>query len=219
MLQESVDQAKRDLDTAQSSVREADMEVKRAKEALNRFDRQQRDRRIARQEAETRVDELRDQIEQSTIETGRLDALKAQLRDSEESQKQQQSSYQDAIISKENLNTAQREVKDALDEATKEVTERETRIKKVETTLRKQSEKRSKALQDKNLAEGFVGVATKEKEDAERDAEKKRAEVVDFTREAAQVHERIPVERGLTADMIDKRLDRLHEDHKRAESR
>jgi len=206
---ETLNQAKRDLDAAQTAVREADMGVKRAREALNQFGKEQRVRRTARQQAETRVEELQDQIEQSTVNAGRLDALQTQLREAKENLGQAENSYQDAIIAKDNIGNANRQVKNDLDQADREVAEAESNLRKVDARARTHAENRSSALRDKNLAENYINAASKEHEDAQLSLERKRDNLAVMVREANKICNRIEIEEGQTFESIDARIKKL----------
>jgi len=216
---ENVNQAKRSLDAAQDRVREADLQVKRANEAVVRFSRTQRDIRTQRQEAESRVDELKAQIEQSTVDEGRLDELRGQLKDTEENLRAAESSFEDAVVAKERLNVTQREAKAQLDEVSKEVAEAKARIVKIEDRLKKVQEKRQAALSDKNLVDGFIRGAKDDRDAAQKAVETCQSDVDAFRQQASEVCNRIAVDEGMTMDLIDARIAKLTDDMTRTNSR
>ncbi|PSK54037.1 hypothetical protein B9Z65_7843 [Elsinoe australis] len=216
---ENVADAKRKLDSHRQELRQLEEKLKRANQALNRFAGQARDLRIAMQQAEDHVIDIRQQLESYKIDAGTLDSLKDSLKDAKETHDMYGNSYQDAIEEKDRLNEAQRTVKTKLDTINASAAELEKKLEKVVNAIKKHDDARTQALKQKNLAIGFLEEAEKAKESAEQDKAQLKETVEYYEEEASKVHPRIEVDAGMTTDRIDKKIERLQQERHAARER
>lgn len=203
----------------ENDTRTAERELQQADQALTRFSRQVKACKEAVQRAEDREEELKNQIQADRIETGVLETLTEQLSEAKATEGQHEGSYKDAIDEKDRINDRQKSVKTALDAATSALSEVEAKVRKAENRIVKLAEVRQRALAEKNAAFDDWEQAARRKADAERRRDRTQAELDDHTTQATAFHHRVPVDEGLTADIIDERLVKLSKDHEIAQRR
>lgn len=210
----------READDVKKSVQQAESACTRAKQALVRHQREQRDHRLAEQTIEDNIERLKSELDKDTIDAGALDALKEQLRQAEEDVLQHSASYQDAINAKDVLNDDARAFLADLTAATAEKQEGEAKITKTAGKLAKLENTRQNALRGKNDALQLIETAKRGKEEAERDRQGKVDSInTEYIPSATKIHARVPVEAGMTLAAIDKRLDTLLDQKKDFEDR
>jgi len=195
------------------------MEMKNASQAITKYERELRQKRVAFQEAEARIQDLQAAIEGDRIEAGTLDALREQLREAEETEATYSSSYQDAVVQKDQINDAQKIVKAEMDAATQQVNEAEAKMAKAEKRLSKTRPARELALHEKNLAHDFIDVARTEKTEAERRHQRVAEELEEVTATAEQYHRRVQIQEGMTVSLIEKRIEKIEAEYRRATER
>ncbi|KAF2155192.1 DNA repair protein Rad18 [Myriangium duriaei CBS 260.36] len=216
---EIVNDAKRRLEREQQIVQKYEQNHRKALEALKRFNQHQRSLKIAHQTAEDRLQDIRTELESFTIDDGKLTTLQGTLADAEETERINSNQYTDAIEVKDRINEVQREVKQRLDAATREVDEVKARLKKLEASRVKHDQARTLALREKNEAIGLKEKAEEAKTLAENKKARLETELESYNEQALEIHSRIPVEEGLDADRIQTRIDALTLERRRAEER
>ena len=170
------------------------------------------------QSLEAEVEDLQDTLDKDAIEEGRLDALKEGLEEAKEELTTHEASFGDSVIAVDKAREMLRTIREQMKAIDDEIAEIQAKINKAETKKARLSERRETALRAKNLA--FAEIEQVKR--AQEDAQKRRddvAETVDvFIGEASRICPRVPVDRGETYGTLEKKMEKLEADLKRAES-
>lgn len=167
---------------------------------------------------EAEIEDLQDTLEKDAVEEGKLEALKEGLAEAQEELATHQASFGDSVIAidkaRESLKTLREQMK-VIDD---EIAEILAKIQKSEAKRFKLSERREAALREKNLA--FAEIERfKHAQESTQKAREDIAETVHiWTGEAGQVCPRVPVDGGETYESLEKKMEKLQADLKRAES-
>lgn len=221
MAQENLNSAKREQQEAENHVRATESVLTRAKQALTRHDRDAREIRQHRQRLEDRIEQLQAELDADAVnDTSALDELHAQFNDAEEALKAANDSMVDSVSAMDQLGSQNRAVKEQLDAATREVEEAQARLDKARKRLEEKSSQREFALRKKNEALAMVEVAQQEKEalEAQR-TEQERIIREEYLPGATEVSARVNVEPGHTVEVLDRKLEKLEQEHKRFQDR
>lgn len=214
---EVVNDAKRRLQAQQQTVRQQQEQAMKATSALKRFGTQQRELKTAWQQADERVQDLQAELDRFSLDASVLTAHQEALKEAESAEQLAANSYTDALEAKERINETQREVKSRLDAATTENKDAEMKLEKIKTAITKKDSQRMTALQAKNAIYDEIEGMERALTDFKTEKEKQDERVRDFTVQAAAIHERVPLERGMTASKIDELIDRLEKEQQEAE--
>jgi len=217
--QAAVENATKDYDAKKQDHRASEMRLKATKEAITRYENSVKAAKITWQKAVDHVEDLKSQLEQLTVDAGTLDSLREQLAEAQGSKEQHERTYEDATVARDRVVTLQAAVTARLVAATKETTELETRLTKFDASVAKHQIACQNAERERNQARGFVAIAETTREEAIAAKQVLEVRVQEFASEAAQIHARVPVEAGTTADAIDKRLDKLTAEQQTVEQR
>lgn len=221
LQKEVVMQLRREANDVQVQLQQLQATSKHAGEALFRHDRDAKSLRVQLQRADDHVQELDAAIQRDSInDTGVLEELQEQLSEAHEQQQAARDSYQDMVNEMDKLNDLARGIKEQLDAATLAVKEQEAKINKAKEKLEKRKDGRDQALRRKNFAIEQVEHAQQEKAEIEqRRQAKARMLETEYIPQAEQICRRIPVEDGMTPDIIDKKLDRLIDERNKFQQR
>ncbi|KAI9807767.1 MAG: hypothetical protein M1825_005072 [Sarcosagium campestre] len=214
---EDLQHLKRELVDLEQEARAVGQVLLRSEQALFRHDRESKSLQVQVQKAEEHAEMLEDELEKDSAEAGRLDALKAGLAEAEEEKRLNEGSYEDAINSKDKLNETARALKDRLKVFDSEIAEIDVKVKKAAETASRLADARHVALQKKNVAYAGVATAKAQKGAIEGRRAAQENKVTEFASQARQVCSRVPVDRGETADSLDRKLDKLSQDLQRFE--
>lgn len=215
---ENEDHAKREMAALQQTMREHQNAVKLADQAFVRWDRQNRDLRREKQQADDAVEAMQNEIENNKPQDGKLQELQSQLASVNEDVNATESSYQDGVDWKDRLNEQATELKARADTALREYQTVRNQIQKAENRKNQLESDRSNALRQKNLALENIDHAKQQaaQYEARRDAQQQRLQN-DFITQAEGVCRRIPVDQGVTPDILDKRLDKFIQEYERVQ--
>lgn len=217
---ENEDHAKRDMEQLKQKQRELNQVLKTAEQALVRWERANREMRVAKQHADDAVEAMQNEIELNRPQDGKIQELRSQLQSVMEDIDATQRSYQDGVDWKDRLNeqaTGPNGLKAKADTALREYQTVKAEIDKAENRRAKYENDRVHSLRSKNLALEQIDNAKDRHRRAEeaRDAHKQHVEM--FVGEAEKICRRIPVEEGVTADMLDRRIDKFMADYQRVQ--
>ncbi|KAK4994643.1 Structural maintenance of chromosomes protein 6 [Elasticomyces elasticus] len=219
LQREGLQQVKLNLQQVEAKQRDLELAMNRCKQATVRHARDAKELQLQFQRAEEEVERLQDEIEQETPQDGRLDGLKEELAEAEASTRMIQRSYEDGVVARDKLNETARDLKRRMDAIQREVDEGNARILKAEKKIKKLGDLRQARLQEKNLACQLLEDANQEKTQAEErlEAQNMRIENEDdgFIVQATAVCPRVPVESGMTATILDNKLEKLRKDVQR----
>ncbi|TIA56811.1 DNA repair protein [Aureobasidium pullulans] len=217
IAQENLNGAKRDLQEAENQIRTLETALTRAKQAKNRHDRDAKEIRLQRQQLEDRIEQLQAELDADAVNnTSALDELHAQYSEAEQNLQAANDTMEDSVNALDKLGDDNRDVKHQLDAANKQVEEAKAQLTKAEKRLEDKTASREYALRQKNQALEFVDMAQQEKESLEVSrVEQERLINEDYLPGATNVSRRIPVEPGNTVEVLDRKLEKLEQEHKR----
>jgi structural maintenance of chromosomes protein 6 len=215
LRQETLDQAKRELNGLEVRQRTDREKLERAKQAIVRHKRRIEELKVAYQTADDRVEELNSAISEDSVENGRLQIFQTALKEAEEAKNLHEGSFQDAVIAydakREQLNAARAELQ-TLDDR---ITELQVTSKKAEAEAQRLSKKRATALGEKNGAIGRIDDARQDRASLERKRQELETKIEDWIGQASQVSPRVIVDPGETEVSIRKKYEKLDKDYKR----
>lgn len=217
LQQEKVHQLRREIDETQSQMRTLELAVDQARKEMNRHHKTKQSLLVDNQRADDRVESLKNDIEANMPQDGKLQELERQLKEIEESEALAFNQYDDADREKIRLHEIARDLKDRLNAAQKELEGHENRVQKAEIRMNNLAHERHHALMEKNKALNAIDVAKREKEAAEQARDAQANTVAEFTGAAEGICRRVPVDDGVTATHLDKRLEKFQQDLKRAQ--
>lgn len=217
---ENEDHAKRDLAQLQQTSRDLQNTLKLADQALFRWDRRNKDLRREKQQADDNVEAMQNEIENNRPQDGKIQELKVQLEGVIEDVDAVQRSYQDGVDWKDRLNenaNGPEGLKAKADAALREYQTAKMQIEKAENRKAQLEADRVHALRSKNFA---LEEIDREK-DTLRRAEESRDELKElvetYIREAQAICRRVPVEQGITPEILDRRLDQFIAEFRRVQ--
>jgi len=207
------DDNKRELNALHQSSRELQGAVKLAEQAIFRWDRQNKALRLEKQQADDAVEAKQGEIELNRPQDGKLQELQSQLESVNQDIDHAQSTYQDGVDWKDRLNekaTGPDGLKAKADTALREFQTAKMQIEKAENRKTQLENDRTHALRAKNFAIAEIDAAKHRLEQFEERRDNHQQVVQEqFVSQAEKVCQRIPVEVGVTTDILDKRLEQF----------
>jgi len=207
------DDNKRELNALHQSSRELQGAVKLAEQAIFRWDRQNKALRLEKQQADDAVEAKQGEIELNRPQDGKLQELQSQLESVNQDIDHAQSTYQDGVDWKDRLNekaTGPDGLKAKADTALREFQTAKMQIEKAENRKTQLENDRTHALRAKNFAIAEIDAAKHRLEQFEERRDNHQQVVQEqFVSQAEKVCQRIPVEAGVTTDILDKRLEQF----------
>ena len=186
-------------------------------EAISQFKKRQQILRLELQSAQKVVEDLQDALDKDSIEEGRLDALKDNLKEAGDEKRMLEGSYEEGITAADKhresmkLLTAQLRAMDA------QLADGEATVQKAEAKELKLKEHRQVALLAKNNAIQRIADLKEEKVRLEIQHDRLADRVALYTEQARQVCPRVPVESGETGQTLEAKLKKLSADLERHE--
>ncbi len=216
MQQENLNNARRDLQEAENNVRTLETALTRARQAKTRYEREAKSIREQRQTCEDRIERLQGELDADAAnDTGALDELHAQYNEAEQNLQAANDTMMDSINALDKSGEENSLIKQQLDAATKEVEEAQARLTKAQKRLDDKDTQRVLALRKKNEALEMVELAQQDKSALEEQRVEQKAIVDEYESEASKVCRRITVDPGNTVEALDKKLEKLEEEHQR----
>ncbi|KAJ9666526.1 Structural maintenance of chromosomes protein 6 [Coniosporium apollinis] len=218
---EKLQQLRRAFSDAEQSLREARIAVKQCDQALVQHRRQQKDLQLRSQQADELWERLNDELEAEMPSDGKIEALEMQLQETQEGEEFQENAFQDAVDQRDRINQKQRELKTQMDEIQAEITATDEHLNKVTLKVQQLSEKRQKALYEKNRALQATEDARLNKQAFEERRQEQADRVTEFDGQARQVSGgvRVPVDPNETTNSLDKKLEKLINERDEAQRR
>lgn len=173
--------------------------------------------RLAFQRSEERILVLKDELEKEAPQDGLLDDLKTQQVEAEEEERLHQSQLEEATKEKTKQGQRGATLRHELDECDRRVREVDALITKSKAKIQKLTERRERALREKNEAFANVEDAKRDKQASDEDREALAAHVAGFVELATQISARVDVDRGENCSSLNAKIDRWTADLKRAE--
>ncbi|KAL9026519.1 MAG: hypothetical protein Q9196_004825 [Gyalolechia fulgens] len=207
-----------ELNDLESTLRERQTVLKNCEQAITRHKRESREHRLEVQRIEAEIEDVQDTLDKDAVEEGKLEALKEGLSEAKEELATHQASFGDSVIAVDKARESLRTLRERMKSMDSEIAEVQAKIRKAETKRVKLSERREAALREKNSAFAELEQA-KEMQENTRKARTDIAETVAiWIGEASQVCPRVPIDKGETYSTVEKRMEKLQADLKRAES-
>ena len=211
ILEQAVNDASREVHTAEQNARARIATRTEADQALNRFRRRQGELRVAVQTADDSVADLEGEIESLRPQDGKLQELEKQLADHQEALDSIIRQGEDAALARVDRSAEGATLKHALDAAGLELEGATARIKQAEDRFEKLRLARQKALHDKNESLEHVKARKQDIEKLQEKREQQRTSVQeDYVAAAENICARINVEKGITPQMLDDRLEKFY---------
>lgn len=217
MQRERVDLAQKDLDEKEAERRNHQTALTQAQQALQRWKRDEEKLRIAYQRAEDAVETKEAEIESNRPQDGRLQELERQVKEAQEELESTQASYQDSVVEKDRLDEAARERKDVVDAAFAQLDEANKWNEKAVRRSQKLEADRYAALLKKNEVLAVLDDCRERIAQAQAAVAHQQGTVDEYIQHASAVSDRVPVEEGVTPEILDARVSRLNDDYRRAE--
>ncbi|KAI9717417.1 MAG: hypothetical protein M1812_004769 [Candelaria pacifica] len=218
LQRETLNNLKSELSELEDRQRTLKENIRRCEQAINTHKRQQSELLVALQRADHLVDRLHDELEQESPQAGRLDALRASLKEAEVEKATREGSYGDAVVQKDKLNGFSKDMLKQLRSIEAALADIDANVSKAEGKATKLSQRRLVALEEKNAAMESIETAKQDKAEAQNKRQGESERLADWTSKAREVvRERVPVDAGETAESLDKKLAKLTNDLKRYE--
>ncbi|GKZ51992.1 structural maintenance of chromosomes protein 6, partial [Aspergillus brasiliensis] len=166
---------------------------------------------------EDHVEELIDALEREAPKDGRLDTLRTTLQEAEEEKRVTEGSLNDATDAMEAMMKTLKAIKQELAAKDAEIAIVQEELKVAQDVERKADEERRKKINDKNAATERIEDRKRDRDRVKNKREEIEARILDFSRKASIICDRVAIEEGETAASLDRKLERLHNDIKRYE--
>ena len=216
---ELLQKLKTELNRLEQRQRDLRSHSTRCEQAIVRHRRDTGDLQIEMQQAESIVDELQDALDQDAIEEGRLDVLKDHLQEAKDEQNTHENSYGESINAKDKNNESLRNTRNQMAEMDLEIKEKEAMVIKAESKATNCANKRAAALREMNAAFESIESVKKDRAELETERKEKFDQVEDFIRQASDICSRVPVDEGETGESLERKMEKLGNDLRRAEQR
>jgi chromosome segregation ATPase len=214
---EDVNQAKRDATAAEQHIRQLTNALEKAKQEIVRFKRRQTELTAEHQQAEDAVEVQRAEIERNQPQDGKLQELERQLAEAQEELDQSKNNFIDMDNEKHRLGEIAKEVKAGMEAAHAELEQGKKNVSRAERRLDQANKARYDALLQKNEALEAIDYAKRQQQSIETELEGARTHVAEFVRMAEEICRRVPVDKDITAEVLDNRIVKLAQDKKKAE--
>lgn len=206
---------KRDLRDHEQEVRAARSRLESCKQARVRHGRREKELQIAKQRLEDKVEELSEALEKEN-QDGQLDALQATLNDAEEDKRLNENSYRDSVEALKAINEQFKAIEGELDAKNAEISALDNELSVAQNEQFKVATKRQKILSDKNAVIKRIEDMKRKKEAISQDRAEFAARIHDYSERASIVSPRVEIPAGETPGSLDKKLERLDRDIRRA---
>ena len=210
---------KTDLNTIEQEQKERRANLTQCEQAVVRHGKVTSRLRIESQQAQDLVEELQDALDRDAVQEGKLDVLKEQLTEAQGEKETYESTYEDSVVAKDTNYKAVKATRGQLAELDELIKEAEAQLLKAENKAGQRALSREVALREKNAALEAVENEKERRQMTQAQRDEKTIEIEDFTRQASEHHERVPIEKGETCDKLEAKLHRLKFDLSRAEAR
>lgn len=215
--QDLLQRLKQDLEEIVQRQQHLQNSFSKSKEAISQFKKRQHSLRLELQSAQKVVEDLQDALDKDSIEEGRLDALKDNLKEAKEEKRMLEGSYEEAITSADKHRESMKTLTARLRAMDAQLADGEAKVQKAEAKELKLTEHRQVVLLAKNNAIQRIVDLKEEKGRLEIQRGRLADRVAQYTEQARQVCARVPVEPGETGQTLEAKLKKLSADLERHE--
>ena len=212
---EVVQHLQRQLRDLANAYETAKSHTQTCKQALTRHKTLAAELKIEMQRMEDQVESLREELERENPEDGRIDTLRATLKEAEEDKAIQDGSYHDSVQAMnelvQNLKDVRRE-QSIHDQTVSELVNR-SRVASDEQKL--VDHKRRDVLNRKNTALANIDQQKSERDRIRDKRQQAEARVLDYSEKASQISPRVAVDEGESLSSLDQKLTKLNRDLER----
>jgi chromosome segregation ATPase len=206
---ETLNHLEREQTELESQRRQATTYEQKCEHALKQNKHSRQSLKIAFQRAEDRVEALQGELDQYSVQDGRLESLRVELAEAQSDLAIIQDTYGNCALEKENLNKVSTEKKRELDVAKEHLAEQSTKLKKAQQITKNHEQARRIVLAQKNNAISKI----EELRAAKAIAEQKRAEqaevVANFTAQASGICDRVPLSSSDNLKSLETRMTKM----------
>ncbi|EXJ95687.1 hypothetical protein A1O1_00810 [Capronia coronata CBS 617.96] len=217
--QEAVQEAKEQLRRAEEEWRSARERHEKAKQALVRHDRMERELQIAVQNAEDEEERLKEAVKEDAVEGGNLEVLRQQLTDAEEQKTVHENSYLDSVTALDEIKAKLREATQRLHELDERIAEAEAAAAVAQSAAQKAGKKRAYDLGEKNNVIAQIEDSKRDRADSQSNVDKMDQKIAEFVEQARQVCERVNVPEGEDHESLKKKYNRIQADYRKYHDR
>jgi chromosome segregation ATPase len=193
----------------ESQQRQTTTYQQKCEQALTQNKRSRESLKIAVQRADDHVEALQGELDQYSVQDGRLESLRADLAEARSELAIVQESYGNCALEKETLNRVSTEKKRELDAAKEHLVEQSTKLKKAQQNTKNHEQARKIVLAQKNIAILKIEELRVAKEKAEQERAEQAHTVTTFTEGALGVCARVPLGPGDTRKSLEAKLGKL----------
>lgn len=180
--------------------------------------RQERELRLAVQEAEDNLAMAREKLSDDRLAASRLEGLKQMLLDAEDERKVHQSSFQDAIAARETIVPHIKQMRRELQTEDETIGALAQQVSDMETRLATTHEKLQRALQIKSRLIVQIDRIKEQIGDCRQRQAKLTADIETSVGQASLLSPRMSLQRGETMRSLNDKRERLQEDRRRYEN-
>ena len=180
-----------------------------------RHGRREKELQIAKQRLEDKVEELSEALEREN-QDGQLDVLQTTLSDAEEDKRINENSYHDSVEALKAINEQFKAIEEELSAKNAEISALDNELSVGRNEQLKVATKRQKILSDKNAAIKRIDEMKRKRESISQERAKFAARIHEYSEQAGIVSRRVEIPAGETPGSLDKKLDRLDKDIRRA---
>ena len=208
---------KSELRTAEQELQHKQTILAQCQQAVGRHKKASQAKLIEMQQAQSIVEDLQDALDEDKIEEGRLDYLKEQLSEHEETERLAEGSFQDAINARDSLKESLEALDQKMTDLEVRIKEAEARMLKAETKSTQCNHRRASALHDKNKAISALENVQRERPKLVEACQSHEETVTEFTIQASAVCDRVPIGPGETEKTLENKHAKLQRDLDRAQ--
>ncbi|KAL4882319.1 P-loop containing nucleoside triphosphate hydrolase protein [Aspergillus karnatakaensis] len=212
---ETVANLRRVLSSREEELRAAQTHLTRCKQALERHERRARDLHIEFQTKEDRAEGLEEALQKESNEDGDLEVLQAALRDVEAEKGVNEGSMKDSADAMIDMMRTLKEIRQQISVKDAEIEQLQEELRIAESEQHLITDKRRKRIGEKNTVIEHIEEISRNRTRVQQKKEEAVARVHDYCEKANLVSPRVEIDQGETANSLDKKLDKFHQDIQR----
>jgi chromosome segregation ATPase len=199
----------------EESYREAVDQLEKANQAITRHIREIKSLKQQIDRQEVAVQDLKNDLEEDTPQTGVLEEYEKSLKEAQENQEMYKSQFGDSVIEKDRIGEQAKPFRAQLATLDGELAEINERIKKAEAAVEQATHTKTVEVKKSNDAHERAESAVQWKIQLETARDGQVATVNEFTMQAEQVSRRVFVDDGETTDSLNAKLTKLQKEQAR----
>ena len=209
LQQEALLEAQQTLNRLAEDSRKATGDQEKAKQAIHRYQRRERELQQDVQKAEDLVDAAKYDLDNDNVEAGKLEGLKTTLEEVLEEKRLMDGSFEDSVTAVDKKKQIMKDEREKCNAIDRRIEVCQARCKAAEEDTRKKATNRQAALGEKNAAVSRVDDATHDVGRLEEKKDQVANKVVEFIDCASQISPRVEIDPGENATTLDNKLVKL----------